>query len=216
MSYDAPFFDTISEGCKRSARVVVPILHNELRPARVVDVGAGEGWWAAEWARLGCHVTAIDGPGTIPHTSTSVLVDRWRSHDLNDPLPVGDGEADVVTCLEVAEHLPEERAGSLIAELCAVAPVVVFSAAIPGQGGTGHINEQWPGYWADLFQANGFTVSGAVRWRIWTDTRVENWYAQNCLVAAAKPSRYPEIFDTPLAPPIPVVHPVLYNARRAT
>jgi len=33
---------------------------------------------------------------------------------------------------------------------------VLFSAAIPNQGGTGHINEQWQEYWAEKFYANGF------------------------------------------------------------
>jgi hypothetical protein len=75
-------------------------------------------------------------------------------------------------------------------------------------------NEQWPDYWVGLFEANGFTVSGALRWDIWEDDRVENWYRANLLVAARDPGSLPEIFQTPLAPVWPVVHPVLYNARR--
>jgi hypothetical protein len=116
--------------------------------------------------------------------------------------------------LEVAEHLPESRAASFVADLCRLAPVVLFSAAIPGQGGTGHVNEQWPGYWADLFGARGYSVSGALRWRIWNDCRVCNWYSQNMLVASIEPGLLTELFYHPLAEPIPVVHPILYEARR--
>ena len=91
-----------------------------------------------------------------------------------------------------------------------VAPVVLFSAAIPGQGGVGHKNEQWPDYWANRFATHGYSVSGALRWRIWNDDRVENWYRQNLLLAAADPGKLPSVvFDTPIS----VVHPVLWNSR---
>ena len=86
-------------------------------------------------------------------------------------------------CLEVAEHLPPERAESFIAELCELAPLVIFSAAIPGQGGINHLNEQWPDYWASLFWAFDYLVSGRFRYEIWELEQVENWYRQNLLIA---------------------------------
>jgi hypothetical protein len=91
--------------------------------------------------------------------------------------------------------------------LCELAPVVLFSAAVPGQGGHGHVNEQWPAYWVERFSSLGFHCSGALRWRFWRDERVEHWYAQNLLFAAHDPSRFPELFQTPLAEPWAVVHP---------
>jgi SAM-dependent methyltransferase len=214
--YDEGFYDTIRDGCQRSAAVVVPLLLRELAadgpvPRNIIDVGCGEGWWADAFAQAGCNVLGIDGaqPAGTP------LADRFVVHDLTQPLQtlmvVG---GDLVVCLEVAEHLPEWRAEGFIADLCRLAPLVLFSAAIPGQGGTGHVNEQWPAYWVELFAAQGYRASGALRFPIWTKAAVENWYRQNLLVFAAHPDRYPSLYDTPLAPPWPLVHPVLYDARR--
>lgn len=207
--YDAAFFDTIRAGCQASAAVVVPLVLEHFRPYTVLDVGCGEGWWATAFAELGgCEVVGLDGPG-----GGGALDGRFVAWDLRYSF-ADMYQVDLAVALEVAEHLAEKRADSFIADLCAVAPVVLFSAAIPGQGGTGHINEQWPAYWVEKFRANGYAVSGALRWNIWGDDRVENWYRANLLFATRYPENFPRLFATPLAEPWPVVHPVLFDARR--
>lgn len=173
---------------------------------RVIDVGCGEGWWAEEFAKHECEVIGLDGGWHGDHR----LGDRFIPHNLLERLPEHlHGQFDAVVCLEVAEHLRERRAASFVEDLCSLIDghgLVFFSAAIPGQGGTGHVNEQWPAYWGELFNRNGFNVNSDFRFTIWNDDRIENWYRQNLLVA------YPAaIFD---AAPLPVVHPVLWNARR--
>src|SRR5579862_3100091 len=55
---------------------------------------------------------------------------------------------DLAMSFEVAEHLPPDAAKGFVDSLTRLAPLVLFSAAIPFQGGVGHINEQWPEYWA--------------------------------------------------------------------
>ena len=82
---------------------------------------------------------------------------------------------------------------------------VIFSAAIPGQGGTGHLNEQFPAYWSKLFNENGFAVNSDFRFGIWNDDRIENWYRQNLMIAYR---------GEQMSEPLSVVHPVLYDARR--
>lgn len=206
--YDAAFYDLIRPGVQASAAVVVPLLFDLFRPRTVVDVGCGEGWWGAAFAEQGCHVLGMDGI-----YGGAALPDRFVTVDLGEPFG-SLARADLALALEVAEHLPEQRAAGFVQDLCTIAPLVVFSAAIPGQGGTGHINEQWPAYWAALFQGCGFAVSGALRWLIWSDPNVENWYRQNLLVAAAEPQRWPDLFSGPHTEPHAVVHPVLYDARR--
>lgn len=213
-AYDRRFYDTIREGTQRSAQRLVPILMDRLglgEGSRVVDVGCGEGWWAHTFQQHGCEAWGIDGA----YVESSPLGDRFVACDLN--VWVGMTVTfDVAVCLEVAEHLPQRRAEGFVAELCTLAPIVVFSAAVPGQGGTGHVNEQWPWYWADHFAANGYSVSGALRFDIWDDILIENWYRQNLLIAVRsdRAAEFADLFESPVAEPISVVHPVLYEARR--
>lgn len=193
--FDGAMYDRIREGCQSSAEAVVPRVYDELvsagaQVASVIDVGCGEGWWGAAFARQrrsgdrdkmvqslgidGAHVAA--GTAAIP----IVHAELERQGALYGSQP---RSFDLAVCLEVAEHLQPKRAESFIAELCALAPVTLFSAAIPGQGGAGHINEQWPNYWAKLFSDHGRLVTGHLRLELWHDTRVEPWYRQNLLLA---------------------------------
>jgi hypothetical protein len=91
-------------------------------------------------------------------------------------------KADLVISLEVAEHLPETVSGSFIKLLCRSSEYVLFSAAVPRQGGDAHVNEQWPAYWYAHFVANGFECIDVIRRRIWRDPSVEWWYRQNVLL----------------------------------
>lgn len=209
IKYDKAFYDMIRPGVESSAKALVPALVTMLDPQTVIDVGCGEGWWAYEFAQNQCEVLGVDN-GMIP---TSPLGDRFQAVDLTKPFP-DLGTWDLAVSLEVAEHLPASRAEGFIKDLCGLAPDIVFTAAIPGQGGVGHINEQPPGYWVKLFRDNGFSVSGMLRWIIWDDDRIENWYRQNLLFATNRPDTYWDLFNHPSAEPIHVVHPILFDARR--
>lgn len=218
--YDKGFYDTIRAGTQQSAAVVVPLLIERLGLGEgdtMIDVGCGEGWWAQTFTDNGVAGQGIDGA----YVESSPLGDRFTAADLSRPIPAVPNAFSLALSLEVAEHLPQSRAQGFVRDLCRLAPLVVFSAAIPGQGGTGHINEQWPDYWAELFEAEGFAVSGALRFDIWNDDRIENWYRQNLLVAvkATNPDQIlfdsRSLFDSPTTPPFAMVHPVLYDARRS-
>lgn len=216
MTYSDQFYNVIRNGAQRSAAVVVPLVLNTLsqrRPRTVVDVGCGEGWWAAEFAARGCTAVGMDGD----YVRSKAPNVTFRSCDLEQPLDRAE-RFDLAIALEVAEHLRPARAESFIADLCALAPVVLFSAAIPGQGGANHINEQPPTYWADIFERNGYRVTGALRWLIWENDDVENWYRQNLLlaVAAGGDLRFDDaLFSAPGTKPLHVVHPVLFDAMRS-
>ena len=113
----------------------------------------------------------------------SLLIDSkcFEAADLGNPV-VLDKAYDLALCLEVAEHLPQERAPGLIADLVKAAPVILFSAAIPAQGGTNHVNEQWPSYWAKLFRMHGYRAVDALRPLIRSSKNVAFWYRQNAVL----------------------------------
>lgn len=208
--YTPSFYDIIRPGCIASAAVVAPIVHDIVLPSSVIDVGCGEGHWAKAFEMRGASVTGVDGEYV-----ESAVIGKFVATDLAQPLPDNLGRYDLAVSLEVAEHLPEERAAGFIADLCRLSSNVLFSAAIPAQGGVGHVNEQPPSYWVDLFNAQGYTVSGALRWMIWDNPDVENWYCANLLFATAHPDMYPTLFDTDMVVPFHVIHPVLWESRTA-
>lgn len=209
--YDAQFYDVIRDGAVASVNATMPHLIELLgvtQGLRVLDVGCGEGWWAHGFATHGCDVTGVDYGQTEHRPSTFTFIEQ----SLMEPLPEGDW--DLIVCLEVAEHLPHRRMETLFAEFADRAPDILFSAARPGQGGTGHINEQPFDFWTQHLEAVGYEVSGALRWHLWGDPEIENWYQQNMLVGMQAPGGPLFDCDPLLVKPHDVVHPILFDARR--
>jgi hypothetical protein len=127
-------------------------------------------------------VLGLDGD-YVDRATLHVAPDEFQAVDLLEPPALG-RPFDLAVSLEVAEHLPAAAAPAFVTWLVSAAPVVLLSAAIPGQGGVNHLNEQWPGYWAEQFGARGYGAIDAVRPRFWNDERVEFYFAQNIVVYA--------------------------------
>ena len=205
--YDEYFYREQRDRSKLSARVVVPIIHELASPRSVLDVGCGVGTWAGVWLESGvADVLAVDGD-YVNRAMLQIPENLFLSHDLTQPLELG-RKFDVVTCFEVAEHLPAEVAPVLVGSLTRHSEIVVFSAAIPRQGGTGHVNEQWPSYWVQQFERLGFQVFDPIRARIWHSDQVDWWYRQNCLLFAREGNPI-GCKLTPPTGPLDVVHPLL-------
>ena len=101
---------------------------------------------------------------------------------------------DLVISVEKAEHLQARRQASFVSR-SRHGDVVLFSAAIPFQGGHHHVNEQFPDYWVERFAAHGHQVATSMRPRIWTDTDVLWWLRQNVLVFARGLERHPRLCE---------------------
>jgi hypothetical protein len=113
--------------------------------------------------------------------------------------------------LEVAEHLPESSAGFLLDSLCKHSDIIVFSAAIPGQGGQNHVNEQPFTYWQSMFAERGFQWHDVFRNRYWEEPTVEWWYKQNMfLIAKAGISIPKQLLEPDHANAQVYVHPELW------
>jgi SAM-dependent methyltransferase len=164
-----------------SARTILPFVVDLIRPSSVVDVGCGIGTWLQVCRELDVdEIFGVDGDYVDP-ALLCVPAEHFLARDLTQPLRL-DRKFDVALSLEVGEHLPASRAESFVSDLCQLAPAVLFSAAIPHQGGLRHINEQWPQYWADKFRTHGYRPIDCIRDRVWDDDRVAPWYAQNAVL----------------------------------
>jgi SAM-dependent methyltransferase len=152
-----------------------------LSPRSVIDFGCGPGAWLRAFIENGVReVRGIDGDYV---EQEKLLIDpqHFVVADLTKAFSL-DRNYDLAVCIEVAEHLPEASAAALIEQLTSAAPAVVFSAAIPGQGGTNHVNEQWLQYWRDLFTERKFAMVDAFRPQIRDDTRVASYIRQNLVL----------------------------------
>ncbi len=197
--YDKAWFETQAEPSARSARALVPHVFETLGPRSVVDYGCGTGTWLAAMSEAGVEeVRGVDG-SYIDRAQLHIPPEHFSPMDLREPASVG--SFDLAICLEVGEHLPASAAAPLVETLVGSAPAILFGAAVPGQGGTHHINEQWQSYWSELFASHGFQPTDFLRRRFWSDQQVAYYYVQNTLLYTreGKPGDPVELLD--------VVHP---------
>ncbi|HTI68902.1 MAG TPA: methyltransferase domain-containing protein [Candidatus Limnocylindria bacterium] len=209
-AYSTRYYEGLKEDSLGSARAVVPLIVSLFAPKTVVDVGCGSGTWAKVYGENHCEVLGIDGQ-IVQTDQLLIPAERFLRRDLAQPLSL-DRTFDLVNCLEVAEHLDASRADSFVADLCRLGDVIVFSAAVPGQGGTHHVNEQWPSYWLPKFASHGFVALDCLRHQIWGDPQVAWWYVQNAF-AFVKKTRLADFAKAAAAAqswPTDLVHPRAY------
>ena len=180
-SYTEDFYQNVQEWAQRSAKEIVPLVFEFIRPQSVIDVGCGTGTWLSAFDEYGVKdFLGIDGDH-VRKDMLQIPTERFLALDLTKPFHL-DRQFDLVISLEVAEHLPRECAGTFIGSLTELAPVALFSAAIPFQGGTDHVNEQWPSYWAERFREKEYLAVDCLRERVWQNENVAWFYAQNMLI----------------------------------
>lgn len=172
-----------------SAMAVLPVVFSKfaLDPRTIIDVGCGGGEWLRAARDLGVSYTV--GVGNVPYPVVEEKPNAYFCMDLREGFPGPLEDFDLALCLEVAEHLPHARGPELVSWLASLAPIVLFSAAHPGQGpyppkdatpeniGCWHINEQTPRYWGLEFRRLGFEQRPLREIR--GDTRVDPWYREN-------------------------------------
>lgn len=189
--YDDTFFGEVEEGSLRSARAVVPIVVDFVAPTSVVDVGCGTGGWLLAFQEHGIDdFLGIDGD-YIDKDRLLVPRSRFMEADLLHPIRL-DRTFDLVVSLEVAEHLPPESATSFVEFLTSLGSIILFSAAVPNQGGTNHLNEQPQDYWAALFDEFEFEPVDWLRDRIWDNEDIDWWYIQNSIIYRRSSLRRPK------------------------
>ncbi len=178
--YPADFYAERRTHTLHAARRILAALPPTLARHSVADIGCGTGTFLAAALELGATTAfGMEGDWVKPEMLDDPRI-AFRSQNLEAPFS-GPG-VDLVLSLEVAEHLSPDRAVGFVADLVAMAPAVLFSAAIPGQGGVGHVNEQWHSYWAGIFAGHGYRAYDVLRPLIWPDEDIPAWYRQNAIL----------------------------------
>jgi hypothetical protein len=179
--YPRAYYEGHGAPTAESARAIVPIVMELLAPTSVCDVGCGVGTWVSVFRENGVEdVLGIDSED-VPLDRLEIPADRFLARDLSEGVEL-DRRFDLAVSLEVAEHLPPESAPGFVQSLAKLAPAVLFSAALPAQGGRNHVNEQWPEYWEAQFNGLGFVTVDCIRPRIWMEQGIRFWYRQNIIL----------------------------------
>lgn len=177
IQYDADFFSEAYEVSFKSAQLYFEHLSLLYNFQTIIDVGAGAGAWSHAAIEAGKQPISVDGKW-VDKIEKKCDKLNYYYQDLNESLNISI-KGDLAVCVEVAEHLDPDRSHSFIEDLCSIAPVIVFGAALPRQGGSGHINCHPHSYWIDIFKQNGYYALDAFRSIFWYDGRVGPWYTQN-------------------------------------
>jgi SAM-dependent methyltransferase len=178
VSFDHSLLPTSLKG----PRAALAAMFSEALPASLLDLGCGNGAWARAALEFGIRdVLGVDG-GDVKSGQLLIPQASYQSQLLSESLFL-DRKFDVALCLEVAEHLDEADAKTLIVNLVRHADLIYFSAACPGQPGQFHLNCQWPGYWQELFNEAGYACDDGIRWSLWNVPALEFYYRQNMFFA---------------------------------
>ncbi|MBT8038337.1 MAG: class I SAM-dependent methyltransferase [Verrucomicrobiae bacterium] len=209
--------DDYLQGTKSSAADILPLLFSKFDLTSVVDIGCGYGEWlsVARSTKENLEILGVDGPW-ICENQLEIPPDKMIQCDFTNSVErsslmtsLNGRHFDLALCLEVAEHLPASSAHQLVELLCSLSDLVLFSAAIPYQGGWNHVNEQWPTYWAEIFSRRGFLCADILRSEIWNNESILPHYRQNCLVFFKEGGGLPAIEN-----PLSLVHPFNWNLKQ--
>lgn len=179
--YDEKFYKDISLTSLAGAKRIVPFI-NFLFPyvKTVIDIGCGTGAFLSCFAKYGKSILGYDFHDDI---DGNLMIDKnnYIQQDLTKPIQFVK-KFDLSISLEVAEHIDKDYEEIFILNLVNSSDVVLFSAAIPNQGGTNHINCQWPDYWSSIFSRYSYFCYDILRPIFWNDSEIPWWYRQNIML----------------------------------
>ncbi len=189
---------------EKAASQIVPFLLDHLKIQSVLDVGCGIGTWLSAFSEMGIEdLLGIDAE--FPTGRFILSRDKFLEMDLNDSFDL-ERKYDIALCLELVEHLSDKASANIVGSLVKHAEVILFSAAIPYQGGQNHINEQWVDYWVDRFAVHGYKFYDGLRSHFWNNDQVDWWYKQNIFLVSKIDLDLP-FFESSNQ----IVHPYPYN-----
>ena len=122
-------------------------IKEELNPATILDIGCGPGTYVDSFRDAGMQAVGLDIDDRVhgqEHLTYKSLLD------------IDSESAEVVICLEVAEHIDTEFEDQVVDRVAStVKKTLIWTAAAVGQGGIGHINCKDKQEWADKLTAVG-------------------------------------------------------------
>ena len=153
----------------------------------VVDFGCGTGTWLKVCQKIGCKdILGLDD--YAEEILLEIPKENFLRKNIGEPVEL-QKKYDLAISLEAAEHIDEDFSENIVKNLVFASDIILFSAALPGQGGTHHVNEQPPNFWAEKFNKHKFVQYDFLRSLIWEENKVAWWYKQNIFLYINKNSQ---------------------------
>jgi len=179
--YNANFYEKQAEGSYQSAKVILGILFKSIKVRSIVDVGCGVGTWLRAAKELGCkECLGIEGDWVVNEIRQKNGI-KIKTQNLENKIQVSK-KYDLAISMEVAEHLNPQRAESFIRDLCRCSDIVLFSAAVPGQGGINHLNERPISFWGKIFLDHQYIPFDILRPLLVKNLNLQTWYRCNTIL----------------------------------
>jgi len=160
-SFDPPYGD--HEPWRGHFRRLAAWLVAQCRPATVLDVGCGWGLLVAALRDQGVDAYGIDVSAyAVAQVRADCRAYVAEASVTRDALPPAwPARFDVVTCIEVLEHIAPPHVGRALDRLAGWSDTVVFSACPPGAGDAEptHQTLRPPSWWDAQWAARGFAVA---------------------------------------------------------
>lgn len=180
-NYSNEYFNKHCNGSYNSAKIVLKLISSIYEPQTVVDFGCGVGSWLKAAKEI--FNGKVLGFDTHIYDGFNMNIDKSEYSMLDITIPLNTTKMfDMAICVEVLEHIEEKYSDEVIKTLCKQSEFIIFSAAVPLQGGTGHVNEQPISYWANKFSKHGYLAIDYLRPHIWNNENVDLWYRNNIII----------------------------------
>ena len=220
--YDDNFYKNRNSNTEYAAVKILGLVLERLKRNMnsIVDVGCGVG----TWLKIACTqynfktMVGLDGD-YVPRQYLQIEEKCFMPTNLEDycvekVIKCGNvTKFDIAICLEVAEHIERRNARKFVHNLCRLSDIVVFSAAIPKQGGNAHINEQRLSYWVKLFEENNYQLYDLIRSEIWNDKNIPVWYRSNVVIFGNREIENTLVNTKNVAAFMDVVHPDMFETK---
>ena len=136
------FFGDVADGLIR-----------DFHPTSVLDAGCAMGFLVEQLRKKGVDARGFDVSEYAISQVDDSAAPYCKVGSVTDPI---EGRYELITCIEVLEHLPPEQADTAIANLCSATDLIVMSSTPGDYGEPTHLNVMQPEDWAAKFAQNGF------------------------------------------------------------